>query len=130
MRCSRRFEHAPSSVPAARRFATEALRGAPRETVESVALMVSELASNCIRHTDSGFEMTITRTAGEIRVEARDGGDGQPQLRSPNPSDASGRGLRIVEMLSGAWGVKRPRGPGKVVWFSIAPTPAGATPRR
>ena len=37
----------------ARRFAVEALRGAPAETRETVALMVSELASKCVLHTDT-----------------------------------------------------------------------------
>ncbi len=69
MQQTRTFEHAPESVTLARRFATEALRGAPAETLETVGLMVSELASNCVRHTDSRFDLTIILTAGEIRVE-------------------------------------------------------------
>ena len=92
MKHTRTFPHEPGSVPAARRFATSALRGVSADTLEAVELMVSELATNCIRHTDSGFELTITRTGGDIRVEATDGAEGTPQMRSPKPTDPSGRG--------------------------------------
>lgn len=120
MRQTRRFEHSPESVPAARRFAAQALHDAPGEALEVVPLMVSELASNCIRHTDSGFQLTITSAAGEIRVEAMDRGGGTPRMRSPGPTDPNGRGLQIVDMLSSGWGVDRATGAGKTVWFTLA----------
>jgi anti-sigma regulatory factor (Ser/Thr protein kinase) len=125
MRTTRTFENVPGSVTAARRFATEALSGVPGETVEVVALLVSELATNCVRHTDRGFELAISRTAREIRVEARDSGAGKPTMRSPGPTDPTGRGLRIVDMLAGAWGVEQRTGQGKTVWFTIT---AGLAP--
>jgi hypothetical protein len=82
--------------------------------------MVSELASNCVRHADSGFEMTIIRTAAAVRVEATDGGDGEPRMRTPSPTDPDGRGLQIIDMLASAWAfVPRPEG-GKTVWFALA----------
>lgn len=118
MRRSRRFSHSSRSVTDARRFAAEALPGAPAETLDVVALLVTELASNSVRHTDSGFEVTITSSGREIRVEATDRGEGRPQMRSPAPTDPSGRGLRIIDMLSAAWGVE-PRPKGKTVWFTL-----------
>ena len=39
-------------------------------------------------------------------------------MRSPAPTDTSGRGLRIVDMLCSAWGVERD-GVGKIVWFAV-----------
>ena len=105
MRDTRTFPHEPQSVPAARRFATGVLRGASTETLEAVELMVSELATNCIRHTDSGFDLTIIRSGSEIRVEATDHAGGTPIMRSPKPTEPSGRGLKIVDMLSAGWGV-------------------------
>jgi hypothetical protein len=81
--------------------------------------MVSELATNCIRHTDSAFDLTIIRAAGDIHVEATDAAPGTPAMGSPKPTDLSGRGLRIVDMLSTRWGVERGGGPGKTVWFTI-----------
>ena len=127
MRDSRTFPHEPQSVPAARRFATSVLRGASLETLQAVELMVSELATNCIRHTNSGFDLTIVRHGSDIRVEATDQAGGTPTMRSPKPTDASGRGLRIVDMLSARWGVQPLASVGKTVWFMIsdAGAPAG-----
>jgi anti-sigma regulatory factor (Ser/Thr protein kinase) len=119
---TRTFPHESESVPAARRFATSALRGVSADTLEAVELMVSELATNCIRHTDSGFELTISRTGGDIRVEATDGAGGRPRMRSPKPTDPSGRGLRIVDMLSAEWGVDPRPATGKTVWFTVPDT--------
>jgi anti-sigma regulatory factor (Ser/Thr protein kinase) len=119
MRDTRTFPHEPQSVPAARRFAINALRGASAETLEAVELMVSELATNCIRHTDSGFDLTITRDGPEIRVEAHDHAGGTPRMRSPKPTDPSGRGLKIIDMLSAGWGVDAGAHSGKTVWFTI-----------
>jgi anti-sigma regulatory factor (Ser/Thr protein kinase) len=119
MKVTRSFEHAPASVTAARRFATSTLRDIQAETLESVELMVSELASNCIRHTATGFELTITRSAREIRIEATDVGGGEPRKRSPQPTDPSGRGLQIVDMLSTDWGCQPRPGGGKTVWFTV-----------
>jgi hypothetical protein len=119
---ARTFPHEPESVPAARRFATGTLRGVSAETLEAVELMVSELATNCIRHTDSGFELTITRAGGDIRVEATDGAGGRPEMRSPKPTDPTGRGLKIIDMLSTEWGVDQRAASGKTVWFTVADT--------
>lgn len=121
MREGRSFEHTPDSVPAARHFAREVVRGATADTVEAIELMVSELATNCVRHTDSGFDLAITLSSEEIRVEVADRGVGEPGMRTPGPSDPSGRGLRIVDMLSSDWGHEKRPGGGKTVWFTIAP---------
>jgi serine/threonine-protein kinase RsbW len=120
MTTTRSFPHEPESVPAARHFATSALRGSLPETLEAVELMVSELATNCIRHTDSGFELTIMRTGQDIRIEATDRAGGTPTMRSPKPTDPSGRGLKIIDMLSANWGVRADGPLGKTVWFTIA----------
>lgn len=119
MRQTRSFEHRDDSVAAARRFVKGVLQDAPAEVRDTVALMVSELATNCIRHTDSGFELTISQTHGEIRVEAKDCGSGQPIMRRPAVTDPSGRGLQIIDMFSTAWGHESRRG-GKIVWFSVS----------
>ncbi len=128
MRDSRTFPNEPQSVPAARRFATTVLRGTPSEILEAIELMVSELATNCIRHTDSGFDLTIIRSGGDIRVEATDHAGGTPTMRSPKPTDPSGRGLKIIDMLSAGWGVQSGSGAGKTVWFTVSTSsPAHAT---
>lgn len=122
MKRERIFPHEPESVPAARRFATSVLRDVSADTLEVVELMVSELATNCIRHTNSGFALTIIRARGNIRVEATDRAGGTPEMRSPKPTDPSGRGLKIVDMLSSGWGVDHRASTGKTVWFTVADT--------
>src|SRR5579859_447203 len=104
MRKSQTFAHSPASVRLARQFARDALQGSPSRVVESVTLMVSELATNCIRHGDGPFDLRVITSSGEIRIEASDQGRGEPLLRTPAPTDPNGRGLQIVAMLSTAWG--------------------------
>ena len=119
MRRMRTFPAIPQSVHAARRFATDTLSGNPASTVEAVELMVSELATNCIRHERTSFHITIMGSTQEIRVEVTDSGSGTPTMRSPGPDEPSGRGLQIVDMLSDSWGVEPEDPSGKTVWFTM-----------
>ncbi len=119
MKQTKTFKHRAESATQARRFVNETLVDAPPEVREVVALMVSELASNCVRHTDSDFELTISQSADEIRVETTDRGTGEPTMRVPAPTDPSGRGLQIVDIFSTAWGYER-RGREKTVWFNVS----------
>jgi serine/threonine-protein kinase RsbW len=119
MSATERFPYDLRSVPAARHFLREQLSRFSPETVEAAELMLSELATNSIRHARSGFEVSV-RAGKEIRVEVTDVGAGQPRVLSPRPTDPSGRGLRIVEGLSEQWGVAS-RDSGKMVWFTLAP---------
>jgi anti-sigma regulatory factor (Ser/Thr protein kinase) len=113
------FPAVPQSVHAARLFATETLSAQPASTVEAVELMVSELATNCIRHERTSFHITILDSPQEIRVEVTDSGSGSPIMRSPGPDEPSGRGLQIVDMLSDSWGVEPEHPSGKTVWFTV-----------
>ena len=128
MRRMRTFPAIPQSVHAARRFATDALSGLTAEALESTELMVSELATNCIRHERMSFYVTIVRSPREIRVEVTDSGSGIPTMRSPGPNDPSGRGLQIVDMLSSDWGIEPEVPAGKTVWFSLALAPQDEQP--
>ncbi len=120
MRDRRGFSEAPESAAAARQFVRRAVAGLPPDTVDAIELMVSELATNCIRHTQTEFELILERTPQGVRIEVADRGRGAPQMRSPTIDEPTGRGLRIVEMLSDAWGVEfAPQG-GKTVWFTLA----------
>jgi anti-sigma regulatory factor (Ser/Thr protein kinase) len=127
----RTFPAIPQSVHAARRFAIDTLSGAPASTLEAVELMISELATNCIRHERTSFHITILGSAQEIRVEVTDSGTGTPTMRSPGPDEPSGRGLQIVNMLSADWGVEVERPSGKTVWFTVpSATPEQLASRR
>jgi len=115
---ARRFPCRAESVAAARHFIRDVLQSHPRELVEAAELMTSELATNCVRHAQSDFELAIHDSRDGIRVEVSDNGQGQPTLRSPTPQEHSGRGLRIVEELSTSWGTI-PSPNGKLVWFTL-----------
>jgi two-component sensor histidine kinase len=114
------FRDEPRSVPAARRFATDALHDIPADVRQAVELMVSELVTNGIQHGRTSFELTILRSGSEIRVEVTDRGRGIPEMRSPTPDEPTGRGLRIVDLLAARWGVDATSANGKTVWFTVA----------
>jgi anti-sigma regulatory factor (Ser/Thr protein kinase) len=114
---SRSFPCEPEAVPAARRFVRDVLSDHSRETVEAAELMASELATNCVRHARTDFELAI-HAKGQVRIEVRDAGEGRPRVLSPAPREPSGRGLRIVEAMADAWGVV-PGSEGKAVWFTL-----------
>lgn len=117
MKESRLFRCQPEAVTAVRTFVRDALDAQPPRLAEAAELMASELATNCVRHAKTDFELTV-EVEGEIRVEVRDVSRGRPTMRSPEAADPTGRGLRIVQALSDAWGVT-PSSKGKVVWFAL-----------
>ncbi len=127
MRSVRQFSGEVDSPAAARHFVRGLLRDQPEGIVEAVELMTSELATNSVRHAHSGFELVLDDSREQIRVEVSDTGRGQPLLRSPTIRERSGRGLRIVQALSDAWG-SVPSANGKTVWFTL-PTGTHATER-
>lgn len=122
------FPAEPRSVPAARRFASGLLSDAPQELRETVELLVSELSTNCIRHVNASFELSIERSGDSVHVEVRDQGSGRPAMRSPSPEDVSGRGLRIVDLLAARWGVRYDADAGKTVWFTLTASHAAGQP--
>ena len=125
----RAFENSPDVVADARRFVTERLGEVSPEIARIVGLMVSELATNCVRHTTSGFTVEIERIAREICVRVSDRAEGIPVIRSPAATDPSGRGLQLVDELADSFGVDydAARLAGnesgtKTVWFSSGST--------
>jgi serine phosphatase RsbU (regulator of sigma subunit)/anti-sigma regulatory factor (Ser/Thr protein kinase) len=115
------FPGSPASVTAARAYVSDALDDVEPEVVQVVALLVSELATNSVHHADAGFTLDIERRAERIRVAVSDAGPGAPVMRSPEPVESSGRGLRIVAALSEEWGCSPSAdGTGKTVWFEVA----------
>lgn len=115
------FPNEPQAVRAARRFAIHALSGHAPELLEVAELLVSELAGNCVRHTDSSFEVTVSADRRRVRVAVSDRGPGEPVVQHVDANAVSGRGLALVEMLSSSWGVRRGRSltGGKAVWFVL-----------
>jgi serine/threonine-protein kinase RsbW len=116
----RRFANRPESVPLARRFALQFVDDVPREVCQEVLLIVSELATNCIRHTMSAFEVRVERGPNSIRIECEDVEPSRPFMRWPTVEETTGRGLQIVSSLADDWGVTpAAAGSGKTVWARI-----------
>ena len=86
---------------------------------EDVRLVVSELVTNAVAHTDDGgvLRMFDERPAGPVRVEVEDGGIDAPKVHTVE-RELGGKGLQIVERLAERWGVRRTRH-GKVVWAEL-----------
>jgi anti-sigma regulatory factor (Ser/Thr protein kinase) len=123
----RAFGNTPRSVSEARHYVTAELTDVPREIADEVAVMVSELVTNCVLHTDSEFSVRVEHDRRRVLVEVTDHGDGMPTPRVPLVSEPTGRGLRIVRELSDAFGVRPlPNPPGKTVWFSVDLEPDAA----
>jgi anti-sigma regulatory factor (Ser/Thr protein kinase) len=126
----RSFAAAAESVAAARAFVSELLVDGESAVRDRVLLLVSELASNSVRHAHAPFAVRLDHERNGIRVAVHDEGNGRPRVRHPAPSEPSGRGLQIVAALSDGWGVE-PGGPagGTTVWFEIR-TPGATGPQR
>lgn len=124
----RHYRCATPSVREARRFVVDSLQGVSRETLEIVEVLVSELATNAVRHAETDFDVTVTYdgSGGPIRVEVVDAGAGVPTQLEPGAVEPQGRGLKIVNGLSDRWGCTPAPGAGsKTVWFELV-VPAGA----
>ncbi|MET8715732.1 SpoIIE family protein phosphatase [Streptomyces sp. NPDC004735] len=113
----------PERIAVARQQLRELLHDwADTEQVDSAELMVSEMATNVLVHTD-GDALLVAEVTGEpgerrLRVEVADASDELPHKRRPGEMASSGRGLMLMEMLADAWGVD-PRGEGKSIWFEL-----------
>ncbi len=124
---SRRFPATAASVGQARRFLLGRLPEGRADDADAVVLMLSELATNAVRHAATEFEVTV-HVVGETRqvvVEVTDAAGGRPTPLEPAVDAPCGRGLSIVKTLADAWGIDMRRDrPGKTVWFAST-LPAG-----
>ncbi|MFJ9594993.1 SpoIIE family protein phosphatase [Streptomyces virginiae] len=113
----------PERISGARRQVRDLLHDwADEEQVDSAVLMVSEMVTNVLMHTD-GDALLVAEAVGELgerrlRVEVADSSDELPHKRHPGEMASSGRGVLLTEMLADAWGVD-PRGEGKSIWFEL-----------
>lgn len=94
------------NAPGMSRSRLESMKSALGERYDDVLLIVSELVSNSVRHSDAvpqadEIEVKVSVRAGYIRVEVADQGPGFT-IDAPR---GDGIGLSIVEKLADRWGM-------------------------
>ena len=112
----------PRDVSRVRRSVTSELRreGVPQDDLDVVALLVSELVTNAIRHGAPPVHQRAEHSDGNLMVVVDDAGENVPVPVEDTSWDASGgRGLHLGAALADGWGVS-PNGRGKRVWFRVA----------
>jgi anti-sigma regulatory factor (Ser/Thr protein kinase) len=131
LRCVLPFEAAPAEVPLVRRAAVAQLSqwGMP-DAAEEAELLVTELATNVIKHVGEGASATLIleRRDDRLRVEVHDKSHTVPSLRTASGDDECGRGLHLLAALVVDWGIVLTAA-GKAVWCEIA-VGAGRASRR
>ncbi|WP_078957957.1 SpoIIE family protein phosphatase [Streptomyces glaucescens] len=114
----------PEAVRHARRFTNRTLRawGIARHA-DAVLLIVSELVTNALVHTDGPVRLDLTLVGGRMRVAVADNSPRTPVKPTSIGWEATGgRGLLLVEAMSASWGTVPVSG-GKQVWSEIVLEP-------
>ncbi|MFE0454872.1 ATP-binding protein [Streptomyces sp. NPDC058914] len=116
------FEAAPAEVRLLRRAAVKQLsRWGTPVAVEEAELLVTELATNVVKHVGEGASATlILEWRGErLRLEVHDKSPIGPSLKTADCDEECGRGLHLIASLSVDWGTVL-TAVGKAVWCEIA----------
>lgn len=110
-----------------RRLARSALAGwCDAPDFVDVELLISELVANGVEHAETDVDVRIAVTATTIRVEVTDRDPELPQMKAPEATESSGRGMRIVDQTATRWGIVARR-TGKCVWFEVPRRAAAVT---
>jgi anti-sigma regulatory factor (Ser/Thr protein kinase) len=126
--CLGRDPQAPSLARSALRSFSEKADIAARERA-TLALLVSELVSNAVLHSDASPASGIMVRAGlleqgAVRVEVVDAGSGFTATPRDPIRSTGGYGLFLVDEQASRWGIDRDGG--TRVWFELE-TPAAAS---
>jgi anti-sigma regulatory factor (Ser/Thr protein kinase) len=119
---SRMFLPVTESVRASRKFVVAALRRLEADhLVHDANVIVSELATNAVRHARSPFRVSVDESPGLVCISVQDVGDGHAGLPRIAPDDHAieGRGIAIIDALADSWGYDV-REDGTVVWAQLA----------
>jgi anti-sigma regulatory factor (Ser/Thr protein kinase) len=113
----------PAAVALARRYAVEVCGGLSAQRRGDIALVVSELVTNAIRHGQAPLTLSVRPVAdsadGAVRVEVVDANPTLLGPLAPPAQIATGhRGLLLVDRLCRRWGSER-AGSGKIVWCEL-----------
>lgn len=132
----------PNAVGLARLHTADVLSrwGVHVDIVETVQLLVSELATNAVQHPKEGetetspfsvrntaqtFQLTLEILGDAVKVSVWDRDTRPPVLKQVGIEATGGRGIFIVAVMSRRWGHYPAHGmPGKVVWAEVGLNPA------
>lgn len=114
------------SVGAARRYVRGVLENSGQRDTYDAELLVSELVSNAVRHSESGdadgLVTVVVANCGEtIQIAVADKGSATcaPGIPAEPDEDAEGgRGLWLVREVSLSWGWHEGTA-GRIVWFQL-----------
>ncbi|MEU6347082.1 ATP-binding SpoIIE family protein phosphatase [Streptomyces sp. NPDC046977] len=117
----------PAAVSVARHHVTGKLsEWGLDESASTMALIVSELVTNAIRHAQPPVCLRLIRCDAGLTCEVTDGSTTAPHLRRARTLDEGGRGLFIVAQLTQRWGTRH-HSRGKTIWAE-QPHTAGESP--
>ncbi|MFH8464132.1 ATP-binding protein [Streptomyces sp. NPDC017991] len=76
---------------------------------DDLTLIASELVTNAIQHAPNNgpVSVVVERYGDTFRIEVRDEGCGNPEVRPSSETSERGRGLFLVEVMSSCWGVEK-----------------------
>ncbi|MGW3965628.1 ATP-binding protein [Amycolatopsis sp. NPDC005003] len=112
----------PGGLALARRFTRLALLAwTDGAAVDDALLVVTELATNALRHGRGEPVLRLSVDGGDVRIEVFDDNPAPP-VRRP-AGDDGGWGLALVDRLSSVRGTER-HGRGKVVWCVLSASSA------
>ncbi|MHA5053364.1 ATP-binding protein [Streptomyces sp. SD15] len=122
LRCVLPFEAVPAEVRLLRRAAAQQLgRWGVLAATDEAELLVTELATNVVKHVGEGASATlILEWLGErLRLEVHDKSPLVPSLGSVDCDKECGRGLHLLAALAVEWGTVLTAA-GKAVWCEIS----------
>ena len=118
---SRMFLPVSESVRASRKFVAAQLRRLDADDlVHDATVIVSELATNAVRHARSPFRVSVSELGGLVCLSVKDVGEGHAALPTTAADDHAidGRGMAIIDALAHRWGYSTLED-GKVVWAQL-----------
>ncbi|MEO6857804.1 MAG: MEDS domain-containing protein [Solirubrobacteraceae bacterium] len=117
---SARFLADRDAPRSARRFVANALVrwGHAGMLLDDARLVITELATNAVVHARSPFSVVARAEGSRIHLSVCDASLVKPTLIEEDPMATSGRGLRLVSLLSYRWGVDV-AAHGKTVWAEL-----------
>jgi anti-anti-sigma regulatory factor/anti-sigma regulatory factor (Ser/Thr protein kinase) len=90
-----------------------------QDVIDRAELLADELVTNAVVHARTSLKLRLELRGDLLHIGVHDASPRLLRLVPDDPESEAGRGLRLVEQLSTAWGVHRGRDGGKVVWCTL-----------